>query len=127
MKKTGKPAEEHYSYIVPDTGELIHKTPEFARMSLRPGLGAAWFDKYGLSDIYESGGTIVLPGPIHFAPPRYYDVLCERKYPELFEKVKEQRIAAQKGNLAESLDQRRETKDEVQRLNFERLLKRSLK
>ena len=47
MKKvTGDAAESHYTVVDPETGEITVRTPEFNKMSLRPGIGAGWFDKY---------------------------------------------------------------------------------
>lgn len=78
MKKiTGDAAQAHYARLVPDTGEIVDLPPEFARMSLRPGVGSAWLDKYK-SDIIPRD-AVVLDGrqvPI----PRYYlDKLSEQE------------------------------------------------
>ena len=54
MKKvTGNKAAAHYSSLDPLTGELFSLLPEFNRMSLKPGIGARWFDKFK-SDVYPS-------------------------------------------------------------------------
>lgn len=68
-KRTGKDAPEHYERIVPDTGELISLVPEYARMSLRPGVGAHWLHQFK-GDVIPRD-AVVLEGrqvPI----PRYY-------------------------------------------------------
>ena len=41
MKKvTGDAAEDHYTRIDPETGEVFERVPEFTNMSRRPGIGA---------------------------------------------------------------------------------------
>lgn len=76
MKKiTGDLAESHYLRIDPDTGEMIMLTPEFCHMSLKPGIGAGWIDKY-LSDVYPDGEMVVRG--CESKAPRYYDKLYRR-------------------------------------------------
>ena len=56
MKKiTGEQSDSHY--MNRETGELIQ--PEFTRMSNRPGIGKAWFDKYHLTDLYPQDFVII--------------------------------------------------------------------
>lgn len=50
-KITGDRAEAHYCRTVPETGEVISLPPEFAKMSLKPGIGFPWFEKYK-SDLF---------------------------------------------------------------------------
>lgn len=62
----------------PDTGEMWFRRKEFARMSLRPGIGARWLDKFW-SDVYPTGK--VLSRGVESRAPRYYDKrLRERGY-----------------------------------------------
>lgn len=77
MKKvTGDLAEDHYAYVCPSTGEVSQLVPEFNRMSLRPGIGATWFDKYFTSDMVND--SVVING-VECKPPRYFDKLLERR------------------------------------------------
>jgi len=88
-KVGGDLAEKHYEWLVEETGEIIQRHPEFARMSNRPGLGAKWFEKH-YTDFYPSGFTVINGAKVP-APP-YYDRLLERKDPELLEIVKQARL-----------------------------------
>lgn len=60
-KITGPTAAEHYN----------GRTPEYATMSRRPGIGSSWLAKYK-SDVYPND-TIIIRGGIKCRPPRYYD------------------------------------------------------
>ena len=58
-----------------ETGECLTRVPEFNRMSLKPGIGARWFEKYQTS-VYPH--DFLVHGGRKYKPPRYYDVLYER-------------------------------------------------
>lgn len=49
MKKvTGDLARDHYRVVDPATGEIIDRVPEFCHMSLKPGIGGPWLDRFFL-------------------------------------------------------------------------------
>jgi len=52
--------------------------PEFSRMSLKPGIGAAWFDKYS-TDVFPRG-HMRIRGKVS-RPPRYFLELLKRFNP----------------------------------------------
>lgn len=77
MKKvTGQLAAKHYEVIDASTGEICSRTPEFNKMSLRPGIGAAWLARW-FSDVYPRGKVVVSGAEAN--PPRYYDKIWERE------------------------------------------------
>lgn len=92
MKKvTGDDAIEHYAYGVdPDTGEVLTRTPEFCHMSLKPGIGAKWLEKY-VTDVYPTGAMVVRG--VESSPPRYYDKLFRRIDRKEFDYMKSDRAA----------------------------------
>lgn len=64
--------------------------PEFTGMSLRPALGARWFEKFW-SDVFP--GDFVVHDGRKFLVPRYYDKLLQRSNPGLYNLIKEKRWA----------------------------------
>lgn len=71
-KITGEKAQAWYSRIDHTTGELVQCTPEFSRMSLKPGIGKRWFEKYW-REVYLGRDAIVRPGGKEIPPPKAYD------------------------------------------------------
>ena len=52
MKKiTGRSAGAHYEHVCEQTGEITNRKPEFNKMSLKPGIGQGWYDKFK-DDVY---------------------------------------------------------------------------
>lgn len=69
-KVTGPNADSHYWRTDLRTGECFSVVPEFGHMSLKPGIGAQWLEKF-VADVYP--GDHVYNGHIPSKPPRYYD------------------------------------------------------
>lgn len=74
-KVNGDMAEQHYRYVDPVTGVITQLNPEFCRMSLKPGIGAGWYEKYA-SQLDAFDHVVVNGRPSK--PPRYYDKLRRR-------------------------------------------------
>lgn len=81
-KITGPRAETHYCKTDLMTGEIYMQEPEFGHMSLKPGIGATWFEKYR-SEVYPHDRVISRGHPAK--PPRFYDKLLARLDPDTSE------------------------------------------
>lgn len=84
MKKvTGKKAEQldedtglrPYELYDTVTGEITDRLPEYTNMSLKPGIGANWYESFA-TDVYPSD-FVVINGR-RMRPPKFYDKLLER-------------------------------------------------
>lgn len=85
MKKvTGEMAKDHYAMVDLDTGEIYQKEPEFAHMSLKPGIGALWLQKY-FSDVFPR--DYVVARGHKSKPPRYYDKRLKAANPDMYEDI----------------------------------------
>lgn len=117
MKKvTGKAAAAHYRLIDKTTGECIDRTPEFNKMSLKPGIGAPWLEKYS-SDVYPRGDCVVNGRKTR--PPRYYDKWYTEKGGDFGEIELKRYLAGQKAyELGECSDERLAVKE---RVTYERM------
>ncbi len=108
-KVNGDRAYDHYWRPDPVTGEAHLVEPEYATMS--NGLGAGWFEKFG-SDVFPRD-EVVMRGCVS-KPPRFYDLLYEKKDPSSFERVKRDRILAARKNAADCTPDRLATREIVQ-------------
>lgn len=77
---------KRYSRVDPRTGELVTVEPEMGRMSLKPGIGYSWFQKYW-REVYLARDGCVLKGGTQVPAPRYYDKLLESLDSDLSDQV----------------------------------------
>lgn len=120
MKKAnGKLAEEVYARTNPVTGETWKVLPEFTRMSLKPGIGATWLEKYQ-SDVYPNDAVLVNGRFVR--PPRYYDQQMEAKHPEILESLQVGREQRARATACDSTPDRLKSRELVTRakLNFKK-------
>lgn len=110
-KVTGDAAGDHYRYVCPDTGEISQLEPEFGRMSLKPGIGGQWFEKYS-SDVYGAGDYVVINGR-KCKPPRYFDKLLRRKDVLMYDDVKTMREFNAYDSREHNLDDRLAVRERV--------------
>lgn len=86
-KRTGDAAKSWYACdeFVDEDGVIRDSvTPEFNRMSLKPGIGSRWLEKYK-TDVYPRDYVVV--NGVKVKPPKYYDVLFEREDPGIFSEI----------------------------------------
>lgn len=114
-KFTGEKAVSHYTRAHPDTGVVYQVEPEFATMSLRPGLGSTWFDRFK-TDVYPSD-TVVMDGRIVANAPRFYDKQLFEKELELL-KRRRKRLALKQA--ADNTPERLATREQCALLKRDR-------
>lgn len=113
-KISGKKADEvnpesglkYYERLVEETGEIVKIEPEYGAMSLKPGIGATWFEKYK-TEVYVTD-SVIRKGS-EMSVPAYYDTLYEREEPEKYELMKAARVerAIAHTDLLDTTDRRR--------------------
>lgn len=86
QKVTGQAAELHYKRF--DENGEYQLTPEYNKMSLKPGIGATWLDKYK-HDVYNHDHVII--NGMECSPPKYYDKILKRNDRDRLDELKEQR------------------------------------
>lgn len=83
---TGEIADEHYERVSPLTGEIRRVPTEFAKMSLKPGLGQTWLEKYW-PEVYQAGhGAVIIDGKKKVIP-RFFDKKLDSIAPMVLEGV----------------------------------------
>ena len=81
---------DYYCKYLPAIDAWMDLEPEFATMSLKPGIGKDWMEKY-VNDLYPHD-QCPIPGRGTFGkPPKYYDSIYEISHPEELEAIKEER------------------------------------
>lgn len=119
-KVTGDAAAAHYSRS--DASGVYSLVPEFAHMSLKPGLGASWLAKFG-TDVFPHD-RVVIRG-VECRVPKYYDVIFGRSDPDRLEEIKADRVATARLNYLDNTDERLAVREAVQ-VARSSLLKRGL-
>lgn len=109
-KVNGDVAHEKYRRLCPFTGEETYVVPEFARMSLRPGIGEGWYRKWK-SDCFPSD-SVVYNGRL-YPVPDYYFRLLERESPQCAETVANKRRAAVRKHAADLTEDRLSVREEI--------------
>nr|QJB18947.1 MAG: replication initiator protein [Microvirus sp.] len=109
-KVTGSRAKEHYA----------GRQPEYATMSLKPGIGAEWYDKWK-GDCFPSDFLVV--NGHKCKPPRYYDKRLERENPALYEDIKQRRQALAEDD-DESSYRRLIDREKCQQARFKKLIRK---
>lgn len=114
--------KDHYKRVIPETGEIIERLPEFVRMSLKPAIGKCWLEKFE-SDVFPSDEIIVRGRSMK--PPKFYSVVLEKKNPELYAQLRGLRVRQAKKHSADSTPVRLRVRELV-KIAQVKALKRSL-
>lgn len=115
-KVTGELAQAHYARE--DADGSFQLTPEFNHMSLKPGIGAKFYSKFR-SDMYPRDYVVV--NGKECVPPKYYDTLFSREFPEEFERLQYQREMQAHELYYDNTDERLAVKEIVQRARVSQL------
>ncbi len=121
MKKvTGARAEEHYLRVNPTTGELHQLDPEYVTMSLRPGIGKTFYEKYE-TDFFPSDECPVPGKGVYKSVPKYYERLYAEKNPDTYEQIKKLRRVYRDTHADEYTGKRLDDKYKVKKAQLSQL------
>lgn len=112
-KLTGALGERSREHIDAD-GEIQHRTPEFSKSSLKPGIGATWYAKFQ-KDVHPND-YVIHEGRKHQVPKYYDKLLAQTQLGEQYEdEIKYQRQQRANTNAHDNTQERLQTKETVKR------------
>lgn len=118
QKVNGHGADEHYRRV--DENGEYHLLPEFNRMSLKPGIGALWFDRWK-SDVFPHDSCVVRGKEMR--PAGYYLKLLKRISEDDYEFVKHKREIAGRALYADNTEERLLVKDVIAKARLKMLIR----
>jgi len=102
-------AEYERKYVVYDEDGIVYeRTPEFAVMSRRPGIGSSYYEKFGAE--LRALDSVVIDGH-EVRPPRFYDLRSREISPEQLEAHKRKRKRLSVLNKADNTVERLRVKE----------------
>lgn len=118
-KHGGKASTWDYEHIDQETGEVTQREREFAHMSLKPGLGNAWYQKFK-SEVFPHDHVIV--NGLEMSPPKYYTRIHKQEDPGSYEDLQASREGRAKKHAHDNTEERLLVKETVlkARLDFKR-------
>ena len=123
-KKTGPEAEDHYFKQHEWVDLQFEVEPEYANMSLKPGIGQTWLEKFE-TDVYPRDEVIVRG--FSQKPPRYYDEIYRRDNEQDLERIKQNRTQRARKRAHDNTNKRLATRERCRELKIKHFKKRSLK
>jgi len=108
-KLTGDQAKE-YEVLDPIDGQVYDVQKEYATMSLKPGIGSTWWDKYK-KDCYPS--DFLIYRGTKCKPPKYYETKLEEENETLYKQIKFSRAKEAKENWQNSTSGRLAARNKI--------------
>ena len=119
-KINGEDASEHYLTLDAETGELKNLQAEYTTMSLKPGIGATWLEKYW-TDVFPSDEVIINGRPMK--PPSFYLRQLQKMNPDGFNELKEKRKKELQKMQPDLTPERLKVREIVTEKRLERLIR----
>ena len=116
--KTPLHLRDHYETTDFETGEIKDRVPEFNKMSLRPGIGYGFYEKFH-SDMYTTDKAVINGREVKI--PRYYDKKFAEDFPEAFESIQLERFIDAQSRFEDNTDERLAVKEQVSNAKIGRL------
>lgn len=109
-KVTGSKADDFYKSVNVNTGEVFDRVPPFNKMSLKPGIGGTFLDKY-FRDVYPKGYVVINGKKVK--PPKYYDKLLKKVDEDTYDHIKFTRELLARERFEDNTDERLEVRGKV--------------
>ena len=104
----------------PITGEIHKLEPEYITMSLKPGIGKSFYDKYE-TDFFPRDECPVPGKGVYNRVPKYYEQIYAKRNPNAHEKIKRAREEYRNTHSDEYTARRLATKEIVKEAQLKQL------
>lgn len=122
QKQTGFNAKYHYQRT-DENGEIYEIEHEFNGMSLKPGIGKEWYNKYK-KDVHTHDYVII--NGVKTKPPKYYDTILKSENPQKLTEIKEQREMDANERSQDNTYTRLKVKEQVAKAKISKLIRKEI-